>query len=253
MRLTHLAIAAVGLLPAVPAQAVLNVQLIGGQRTGAVKQSLGNDKETTEITSRELGLALHTNPLEEVPFSFGLAVFQQSYDLSPAAEKSMDAIFSGSQNRSFFNETAEGTMKGLIYGPELMAWVPLGMFEPFLRVSYLMGNYETEETLGLESKSGVTPKTKIDTTVSGEAESTGAFYGVGVRISPAPMFDVFAEYNIGKETHENQETVVETFSKQGGEVQQDSKSTLDRDDMDDEDKDEEFGTKSIRLGLQFGF
>lgn len=125
---------------ATPAMAFLDVQLLGGQRSAKYKYDLSDGEHEKAVSSTEMGLALHVSPMKVLPMSFGVGVYQNSFDMKKIFQESMeDQNLTDADGNAVPLTGYKSTLGGMSYGPELMVWVPLKFIRPFIRVGYAYG------------------------------------------------------------------------------------------------------------------
>ncbi len=229
------ALALAGSLSATQSFAVIDAQVMGGARTAKVDYTVGNEDKTKDVKSTEIGFAAHLSPSKLLPVSFGVFAAMNKYDTTAIVQEQIDADPTVSDE---FSEPSS-SISGMTYGPELMAWVPIPMFKPYLRASYVMGNYDWTN--------------KADVTFSGfdgsveqtiTYKTTGYDVGVGFMYSPVPLLGLVVEYNIGAE--KLTATKGKATTKMGS---QSDEQDIKADDLDPDDKSKDFGSSAIRLGL----
>lgn len=230
-----IALTCAGLASAGQAFAVVDVQVLGGARTATVEYKVGNEDRKKDVKSTELGFAAHVSLSKVLPIGFGVFGNLNKYDTTAIVEEQTE----GDQTFSNLSSSITGTT----YGPEIMAWVPIPMFKPFLRASYVMGNYDYKNAGSFEM--GTLTGT-VESTLTYKA--TGYDVGVGFTYSPVPLLGLVVEYNIGSEKLTATKGKAKTTSVIGAATSEDE-SDVDVDALDDEDKTKTVGSSAIRLGL----
>lgn len=219
--------------------AVVDAQVMGGARTAKVEYQVNGEDRKKDVKSTELGFAAHLSPAKVLPVAFGVFGNMNKYDTTKVVEEQVEE--SGTAGETFTDPTSSIT--GLTYGPEVMAWVPIPMFKPFLRASYVLGNYDYKTAADYEfgSVSG-----DMETNITYKA--TGYNVGVGFTYSPVPLLGLVVEYNIGSETLTATKGSVKSTATVGT-VTGEDESDVEIDDLDDSDKTKKVGSSAIRLGL----
>lgn len=228
-----------GAFPAAPAFAVVDAQVLGGARTATVDYQVNGEDRKKDVKSTELGFAAHVSPSKVLPVAFGVFGNMNKYDTTPIIEEQFEE--EATQTTAFSDPASSIT--GMTYGPEIMAWVPIPMFKPFLRAGYVMGNYDYKNSADY-----------VIGAVDGDIEqtltykTTGYDVGLGFIYSPIPLLGLVVEYNLGSETLTATKGKVTTTSTVGA-LSTEDESDIDVEDLEDEDKTKKFGSSAIRLGL----
>ncbi len=219
--------------------AVVDAQVMGGARTATVEYKVNDEDRKKDVKSTELGFAAHISLSKVLPVAFGVFGNMNKYDTTPIVEEQVEEE---SGEGGVFTDP-KSSISGMTYGPELMAWVPIPMFKPFLRASYLMGNYDynTSTDFAVGTLSG-----DLETSLTYKA--TGYDVGVGFIYSPVPLLGLVVEYNIGSETLTATKGKVKTNTTIGAASSEDE-DDINLDDLDDSQKTKTIGSSAIRLGL----
>lgn len=236
-RLAIAATAVASTLFAGNAFAFVDAQIMGGARTAKVEYKVNDEDRKKDVKSTELGFAAHLSPSKVLPVAFGVFGNMNKYDTTPIVKEQIEE----ESGDTFSNPSSSIT--GMTYGPELMAWVPIPMFKPFVRASYVMGNYDWKNSadFALGASTGSIEQSLL-------YKSTGYDVGVGFTYSPIPLLGLVVEYNIGSEKLTATKGTAKTTTTIGAftsENDQDIKA----EDLEDSDKTKTFASSAIRLGL----
>lgn len=228
-----------GSLHAGHAFAVVDAQVMGGARTATVEYKVNDEDRKKDVKSTELGFAAHVSPSKVLPVSFGVFGNMNKYDATPIVEEQVEE----EPGQSGVFTDPKSSITGMTYGPELMAWVPIPMFKPFLRASYVMGNYDytTSSDYAIGALSG-----DLETSLTYKA--SGYDVGVGFIYSPVPVLGLVVEYNLGSETLTATKGKVKTNTTVGAASAEDE-DDINLDDLEDSEKTKTIGSSAIRLGL----
>lgn len=237
-------LAAFVILSSSPALAAMDLQLFGGSRSAQWEYEKEDEtKHEKPVTSTELGLALHVNPFKKAPISFGLTVQQNDFDLAKAVKDQYeDVTIESDDGIAHAIENSTANLKGLTYGPEVMAWIPMlkDSFRLFLRLGYTVGTYDV--IADFKAGPDVSAKTEDNYKVS------GTHYGLGFIYAPAKHFGFLVEYSLSQQTMDVQKGKV-TFTTPAGSETIDMKT----EDYDDEDKSTKLESAVARVGFNFSF
>jgi len=230
-----------------PAYCFMDVQIMGGQRSGVVNYTLSDGDHIKKVTATELGGALHVSPIPFVPVAFGVIGSSYKYNLNSLSNAiAADAI--GTPN-PLISTLGTGSRSGVVYGPDVMAWLPLGFFQPYLRLSYLFGTEKQTQKISIGTVSGVVPSGSTAFTISDQYKVKEASYSLGFRFQPIIFFSVFAEYAVNRATVTHSSTSFTAVETSDG-----STTTTSSTDMDPtEVKTRSSAVRVVRIGVQTGF
>ena len=148
------------------AYAILDV----GGMVGVRKNTFSYQETDNDAFGYELMPSAHISPLPLVPFAVGVVALMQ--------------------NASYKDDKVDktGSVNGLLIGMDVMAWVPIPLYSPYVRASYFFSGSHQAEVSGIE--------------YSGKFKSSGYHIGVGLSSSLMPFINLLFEVNYGKQTLE---------------------------------------------------
>lgn len=230
-----------------PALAGVDIQVMGGARTAKADYEVGDEEKTMDVKSTEFAFALHVSPSKVLPVAFGVFGAMNKYDMSAIFEEQIEAATDAGMDGGFNFDDPKASLTGTTYGPEVMAWVPIPFFKPFLRASYAMGTYEFKRTVdydvnGLDGELSESIKYK----------SSGYGIGFGFNYSPVPLLGLIVEYNLGQDQLEAT-SAKQTNSATSGGVTISSEEDVEIDDLADDEKKRDVASGAVRLGLSLSF
>jgi hypothetical protein len=225
----------------------IDVQIMGGQRSGAVNYTLTDGDHSKKVTATELGGALHVSPFPFVPVAFGVIGSSYNYNLNSLSNAiATDAI--GTPN-PLISTLGTGSRSGMVYGPDVMVWLPLGFFQPYVRLSYLLGTEKQTQKISIGTVSGVVPSGSTAFAVNDQYNVKETSYSFGFRFQPIIFFSVFAEYAIDRGTVTHSSTSFTTVETSDGAATTSTSTTMDP----TEAKTRSTAVRVVRIGVQTGF
>ena len=155
------------------ASAFFDVQVMAGKRWYEISGDDFGDQET-HVSSQEMVLAAHIDPIPAVPVAFGVS----------AAMATMDKEAWGPTTK---------TATGVEIGLDIMAWIPMvPIVTPFARLRYPLMS-----TMAIEGESTVASET-VKSVMT--LDVSGPQIGLGVKWSPLPVLKVLLEVQKGMQT-----------------------------------------------------
>lgn len=243
----HVVLAGLAAMVATNAHAWVFVDLWGGTRTGQLQMAPG-DKSMKTIQGTEYGISTRLDPIPMVPVSFGFTGIGYSYPGTNANKGALsDELLSASEVVDY-DLSAEMSMAGLVVGPDIMVWFPMPFVQPYAHAGWVWGTETQQDLFTAESKTGVTPDTKLQYELDSLYTTRGNNLAFGVRLKPVRFFGAFLEYAMhwNVRTRETTTGVVHA-SVDGTSV---SRPAINETDGKTET---DHNASSLRFGLQFGW
>ncbi len=231
--------------------------LIGGQVYGGGKSTFyeyvdKNGKQTMkQVGGTEYGLSVHADPIPLVPFSFGLFARKNALDIKPIVEDSLaDAVATNTQSLPV-TWSYTGSVDGIIYGPEVMAWLNLKSWLPYLRASYILGKYtekySAEGTINIPNFA-----VSSTTTFKNEYDASGFGIGIGCQYRPWKLIGFTLEYSILTEDLKLKKMSRQTQTALNGANQTDTSEDIDISGLNDDYKKKKNGSTALLFGINVG-
>lgn len=227
MRLTPTIVLLSSLLYAGNALAVFDAQISVGK--GNIDEESESDSEDdsagstvateTETANTDITIAAHITPVPLAPFAIGLFATSRNMKVTGGDTEDYDQL----------------DYKGLLYGPEVMAWIPgMPVVTPYVRVGYVMGKYTVDMAMVQDTDYG-----EFDVEAKMVSKTTGPKYAVGFGVDVVPAVSFFAEYSVTDET-----TKLESV---------DGKINGEEFSLEDiEDEEGKLASKTVMIGLSAG-
>ncbi len=229
-------IAATILLNSQTSFAVFDGQIFMGKRSGTFSYSESGSEKEQEISSAEKGVAFHLNPLPLVPVSIGAFYAMNDYALGDTYKPTVDAAYPSSKI------SMDSNLKGNTYGPEITAWIPLSDFNPYMRLSYVMGTYQMGIRADIDSSA-------INSETSYQYDIRGTQYGIGINYSIVPTIAIFAEANFGTYGLSLKSVSTKEIDSSTGYSLEEK---LSPDSVDNSIREQTFGSSGVLLGISAG-
>lgn len=227
------------------AMADVEVGVLGGSRSSKWKYELSDGKHEKTSQGMEMGLSIHFKLSPKLPMSFGVSAFQTSYDLKDILDEEMDdqsGVDPDDGTVTLFSN-GKSDLTGLTYGPEVMAWIPLKSFRPFLRVGYGLGTYNLTKKFDVSMDGNSMNGTLVYT--YGVA---GVNYGLGFIFDVNKNFGLLLEYNLSSLKLKAKKAKI--ISKAGG-IEQTVE--MPAEEFTDNEKKDKIDSGAARIGLTFSF
>ena len=229
--------------------AIVSGQIYGGGKSTFYEYVDKNNKETMkQVGGVEYGASVHVDPVPLVPFSLGLFARKSTLDIKAVVE---DSVGDFSSEESPFSMSYSGSVDGMIYGPEVMAWLAFKLWIPYLRVSYILGKYN-EKVTAEASSSDITLPISAAVTYKSEYDASGLGIGIGVQYRPFKLVGFTLEYSILTETLKLKKVTANTKSVDAGVVQQDTSEDVDLSMISDAEKEKKNGSAALLFGINIG-
>lgn len=154
------------LLQATNAYALIDVQLLVGQRNGSLKTETGD----ADVAGTDLKAAVHLDPIPLIPVGFGVYASNATY-------KDTDSVKS---------------LKGMEFGVEVTAWSPVEILgiEPYAKLGYtLVGAYEYKFNAPELFKELNVEDPSLDVKLG----ASGMRVAAGLKWSPIPLIALMLE------------------------------------------------------------
>ncbi len=233
-----------GFLASTHASAV-ELQLLGGLRNSKWEYELNDGTHEKAVKATEVGLSVLFLPSPKLPFSIGFAASHSTYDMTKILDEEM-AEESGTDpvdgTVTLFSN-GKSDLTGLTYGPELMAWIPLKHFRPFLRAGYGVGVYNLTRKFDL-TIDGLTANGAMTYAYN----AAGANYGLGFIVDVNKNFGFLMEYHVNRLSMKAKKVKITT--KYNG---TEETTTMSADELSETEKNVSVNSAGARLGLTFSF
>lgn len=172
-----------------PAHASVEIEISGGPSSKTLEDDDEDDgrEETVDVKSTDIALAIGYRFKNFL--SFGLIASYKNYDLKASAE-SLSPIARGfytdaetfpSGSAAIESESASGSSKGIVFGPQITLAYPGKYFQPYFRAAYQMGTLKTVHEYKTSGSYASTPL-HYDIKIEEDRKSTFTQLGLGLRV-----------------------------------------------------------------------